>query len=184
MKPTEELVQEHNAIKRMLQILEAASRRIEAAERVDPEHLEQMVEFIRVFADRCHHGKEEDLLFGALEEAGIPREGGPIGVMLIEHEQGRKYVQGMAQAIAAYRAGDDSARSQIVENARGYVALLRQHIHKEDHILYPLADRHLSAAKQAELTEAFAQVEQERIGPGRHEAFHALLDQLESIYLA
>lgn len=72
MRPTEELVTEHNAIKRMLDILERVSRRLEIGETVDAEHLERIVDFIRGFADRCHHGKEEDLLFPEMEEAGIP----------------------------------------------------------------------------------------------------------------
>jgi hemerythrin-like domain-containing protein len=132
-------------------------------------------------ADRCHHAKEEDLLFVAMEEAGIPRQGGPIGVMLHEHTLGRGYVQGMADGLAAYKMGGGGA--QVAGNARGYVELLTQHIHKEDHILYPMADRALSAAKQAELAEGFERVERERVGPGKHEAYHALLDRLEGAYL-
>lgn len=184
MRPTEELVTEHNAIKRMLGILESVSRRLEAGKTVKAEHLERIVDFIQGFADRCHHGKEEDLLFPAMEEAGIPRQGGPIGVMLYEHTQGRDYVRGMAEAVADYRAGDIGAISRIIENARGYVQLLSQHIYKEDNILYPMADRFLSPQKQAELLEAFAQVERERMGPGKHEEYHALLEELERAYPA
>jgi hemerythrin-like domain-containing protein len=150
---------------------------------VEPVDLERMVEFIRGFADRCHHGKEEDLLFCAMEEAGIPRQGGPIGVMLHEHTVGRNYVQGMAEGIAAYKAGDSQAAARIAESARGYVALLTQHIHKEDNILYPMADRVLSSAKQAELLQGFARVESERVGPGKHEEYHGLLDRLEEAYV-
>ncbi len=184
MRPTEELVTEHNAIKRMLGILEGVSRRLEAGEAVEAEHLERIVDFIRGFADRCHHGKEEDLLFPAMEEAGVPRQGGPIGVMLSEHTQGRDYVRGLAEAVATYRAGNKEAASRIVENARGYVQLLSQHIHKEDNILYPMADRFLSPQKQTELLKSFAQVERERMGPGKHEEYHALLEELERAYPA
>lgn len=183
MKPTEELVNEHNGIKRMLRILEEVARRLEAGEQVAVADLEAMVDFVRTFADRCHHGKEEDLLFVAMEEAGIARQGGPIGVMLHEHTLGRGYVRGMAEGIAAYQAGNTSAAAQIAENGRGYVALLTQHIHKEDNILYPMADRILTAAKQAELLEGFEQIERERVGPGKHEAYHVLLDTLEAAYL-
>lgn len=182
MKPTQELVDEHNGIKRMLSVLTEVARRLDAGEAVEPADMEQMIDFIRGFADRCHHGKEEDLLFVAMEEAGIPRHGGPIGVMLHEHTLGRGYVQGMAEGLAEYKPGG-AAAARIAENARGYVALLTQHIHKEDNILYPMADRVLTAAKQAELLEGFARVEQERVGPGKHEAYHALLDRLEAAYL-
>ena len=184
MKPTEELRQDHQAIKRMLSILEGASRKLEAGEAVDAEDLAEMIEFIRVFADRCHHGKEEDLLFVAMEEAGVPREGGPIGVMLQEHDMGRGFVRGMDEALAAFRAGKATARSAFVRNARNYVLLLTQHIDKEDNILYPIADMHLSPEQQDALREGFAQVERERIGAGKHEEFHALLDRLSQVYLA
>lgn len=112
----------------------------------------------------------------------MPRQGGPIGVMLYEHTQGRDYVRGMAEAVSAYRAGDAKAASRFAENARGYVPLLSQHIYKEDNILYPMADRFLSPQKQAELLEEFALVERERMGPGKHEEYHALLEELERIY--
>ena len=182
MKPTEQLKEEHRAIKLMLRIAEKVCEKLESGEQVDPEHLERIVEFIRVFADKCHHGKEEDLLFTAMEEAGIPKKGGPIGVMLTEHDIGRGYVKGMSEAIAKYKAGDRKASSEIVRNARSYIALLNQHIDKEDNILYPMADMHLSEGKQEELLEEFEKVERERIGAGKHEEFHKLLDHLEAVY--
>ena len=146
-------------------------------------HLERIVEFIRVFADKCHHGKEEELLFSAMEEAGIPKEGGPIGVMLTEHDVGRGYVRGMSEAVAKYKAGDHQASSAIVGNARNYIALLTQHIDKEDNVLYPMADMHLSVEKQEELLKEFERVEHERIGVGKHEEYHKLLDHLTQVYL-
>ncbi|MFN2130532.1 MAG: hemerythrin domain-containing protein [Anaerolineae bacterium] len=183
MKPTEELKTEHRAIERMLRILEGVSERLESGGPVDPKHLAQIVEFIQVFADRCHHGKEEDLLFVAMAEAGIPTEGGPIGVMLREHVVGRGHVATMNRAAKQYAAGNDQGAEEFAAAAREYAKLLRQHIAKEDNILYPMADRALSQDKQRELLEEFEVVEQERVGPGRHEAFHKLLDGLEQTYV-
>lgn len=182
MKPTVQLKEEHQAIKLMLRITEKVCEKLESGEEVSPEHLEQIVEFIKVFADKCHHGKEEDLLFTAMEEAGIPKEGGPIGVMLTEHDVGRGYVRGMSEAIARYKAGGRRASSAIAQNARKYIALLTQHIDKEDNILYPMADMHLSKEKQKELLEEFELVEREKIGVGKHEEFHELLDHLKAVY--
>ncbi len=182
MKPTQELSHEHRAIERMLAILDTACDRIEGGEKIDPCHLESSVEFVRVFADRCHHGKEEDLLFPAMVKAGIPKEGGPIGAMLAEHEQGRRFIRALAEAIPAYRADEPEARQEVVRNARGYVSLLGQHIQKEDFVLFPMADRVLRPAIQDYLNKAFAKVEDEVIGRGVHERFHALLDELEAVY--
>lgn len=183
MRPTELLMEEHRAIERMLRIVEEVCRRLEAGQEIPADDLEQIVEFIQVFADRCHHGKEEDLLFTEMERAGIPRQGGPIGVMLVEHEQGRAHVRTMKEAVTAYKAGDRSVIPTLVRNALGYVSLLQQHIYKEDNILYRMADMHLSEEQERLLLEGFERVEAERIGPGRHEAFHALLDRLEQAYL-
>ena len=91
MTPTEQLKEEHKAIKLALEILEKICQKIEAKDEVKQSDIEAMLEFIRTFADKCHHGKEEDLLFPALEETGLPREGGPTGMMLLEHDQGRNY---------------------------------------------------------------------------------------------
>lgn len=184
MRPTEDLKNEHKAILRMIDVLRSVSARLETGSgAVEPDDLAQIVDFIRVFADQCHHAKEEDLLFPAMEEAGIPREGGPIGVMLAEHDIGRDYVKGMAEAAAGCRTGDRQAAHSFAENAKGYGSLLSQHISKEDNILYMMADVHLEPEKERELLEAFEQVEREKVGPGRHEAFHELLDRLEKTYL-
>jgi hemerythrin-like domain-containing protein len=178
MSATNELRTEHRAIERMLAILEAAAQRLEQGERVRPEVFRQAVDFVRNFADRCHHAKEEQNLFPRLEARGVPRQG-PIGVMLFEHEEGRAFVGAIAGAIDAYESNGLSAAAVIAENARGYADLLRGHIAKEDNVLFPMADRVLSAADQAELEQRFEQIETERMGPGVHERYHRLLDELE-----
>jgi len=183
MKATEVLTEEHNGIKVMLGILGGMADRLEAGQDVDAAHLEQAVDFLRTFADKCHHGKEEDLLFAEMEKAGIPQQGGPIAVMLAEHTTGREYVKGLAEAVARYGAGDKAAVPAIVQNARNYVALLRAHIDKEDNILYPIADRTLTEEQQERLLECFEDVERERIGPGKHEEYHRMLERLGEGYL-
>ena len=183
MIATKQLTEEHKSIKLMLSIIEEVCKRLESGEKVDPEHLDKIVEFIRIFADKCHHAKEEDFLFPAMEKAGVPKEGGPISVMLTEHDYGREYVRGMSQAITKYKSGDAEASAEIVKNAMGYVELLTQHIYKEDNILYPIADKFLSEERQEELYEEFEKIEKERIGEGTHEKFHDLLHHLQDIYL-
>ena len=116
-------------------------------------------------------------------KAGIPNEGGPIGVMLGEHEVGRAFVRGLAQGIEELEKGQPQACDHIATNARGYVALLRQHIDKEDNILYMMADMHLTPAEQKRLLVEFERVEEERVGHGKHEEFHQLLHRLRDTYL-
>ena len=184
MGPIDELKMEHQAVKMTLRVLETLCGKMEQhGEAVDVHHIDQLLEFFSVFVDQCHHGKEEELLFPALEAAGVAREGGPIGVMLEEHERGREYVREMKSMLSEYRAGAASGASGFIGEARGYIYLLNQHIDKEDNVLFPLAERQLSEAKKAELAGGFEKIEVDKIGVGRHEAFHKILDQLERAYL-
>ena len=183
MTPTDELKEEHQGILLMLKILEKVCAKLEAKEEVDPEHLERIVEFFRVFADKCHHGKEEDLLFPEMEKSGIPRERGPIGVMVMEHDQGRAFVKGMGEAASLYKKGESTASAEFAKNGRDYIALLTRHINKENNILFPMGDRAVSREKQGKLVEAFKTLEREKIGGGTHEKFHKLLHHLQEVYL-
>ena len=166
-RPTELLKEDHRVIERMLKVLTAASDRLDKGQEVDVSVFERSLEFIRQFADYTHHGKEEDILFNAIEAAGIPKDGGPVGVMLEEHDEGRKGVQKMAQGREKFKAGDKSAAPQIVRGARDYVYVLRNHIPKEDDILYPLADEVVNAKVHGEMLERFEAVERERLGEKR-----------------
>ncbi len=183
MFPTEQLKEEHAGIKLMLDILAKVGDRLESGERVDQRHLDQILEFLKVFVDKCHHAKEEDILFPAMERAGVPGEGGPIGVMLAEHRLGRENIKGMSEAAAKLGRGDRGASSQFVQNARSYIELLLAHIEKENEILYPMADSHIPKKTQEEILADFEKVEEERVGRGKHEEFHRLMDRLKEIYL-
>src|SRR5512136_296327 len=139
MSATNVLKEEHRGVERMLNIVEAATKRLEAGHDVPPDLFPGAVDFFRGFTDGCHHAKEESKLFPALEQHGIPREDGPIGVMLAEHEMGRTYVRAIEQAARRYSQGDPSAVAGLVQGGRSYASLLRQHIAKEDGRLFPMA---------------------------------------------
>jgi len=180
MKPTEQLKAEHEGVKLMLRILDKVCAK---PGEINREHFDKMLEFLKVFVDKCHHGKEEDLLLPAMIEAGVPKDKGVIKFTLLEHEEGRGHVKGMSEAFDKLRNGDPEASVKIVENGKNYIGLLVRHIDKENNILFPLADKVLLQAKQAELEEGFEKLEVERIGLGKHEEFHKLLHQLKEIYL-
>ena len=175
MTSTEQLRNEHQAVLLALDILEKICRKLEAGKKIDPKHQEEILGFIKNFVDKCHHGKEENLLFPAMEEVGIPKEEGPIGMMLMEHDIGRGYVKGMSENI--------SNPEKFIGDARDYIELLRQHIEKENNILYHMADTNISQTKDSELLKEFDKLELERIGPGKHKEFHKMLERLRRIYL-
>lgn len=182
MKPTEILSSEHRVIEVMLSVLEKMVAQTTRDGRLDKDDANTAVTFIKTFADTCHHGKEEGQLFPAMEAKGVPREYGPIGVMLNDHEIGRQFVRQMAAHIDAASEGDPQAVQAFCDGATGYVQLLRAHIHKEDHILFPMAQRILSVQDQDELLRRFDTVEHEHIGDGVHEHFLNVAQTLATKY--
>ena len=179
MHATEILMQEHEVILRVITALETEAGCLAANQPVRPGFFLDAADFIKGFADGCHHKKEEGVLFEAMVNAGMPRQAGPIPVMLAEHEQGRAFTRGMRDAAVRLAAGDRTARAGVVNTARGYAALLRQHIQKENGILFPMADQVIPAARQAQVAEDFERVEHEETGAGVHEKYLALAEALE-----
>lgn len=183
MNPIEELKTEHQAVRLSLRILGRIAEDVDKRKRiVHRDDITAVIDFFRVFVDRCHHGKEEKLLFPALQDLGVGREGGPIGVMLSEHEQGRRYVGEMAAAAREENSRADAA-ARFVRSARAYIDLLEMHIQKENQVLFPIGEKNLAEDRKVSLQSGFDRIEEKEVGPGRHEAFHALLDRLESEYL-
>ncbi len=159
MHPTETLSQEHRVIEARLDALEEQIRLADAGQPFPRRFLDEALDFFRNFADGCHHAKEENLLFPRMKERGVPERGGPIGVMLAEHDQGRACLKAVRENLAAAERGDPEARRQVFGNATAYIELLRQHIHKEDNILFRMAALVLHPDDVAELTKEFAAVE-------------------------
>ncbi len=179
MKATDILMSEHRVIERVIATLETAANRLQAGQEVRPGFFMDAADFIKGFADGCHHRKEEGVLFKAMQANGMPAGQGPIAVMLSEHEQGRKFTRAMRAAAQQLQAGDPAAKEILVQNARGYAALLRQHIQKEDQVLFPMAGRIIPADKQEQVVEDFEKVEHEETGAGVHEKYLALAEALE-----
>jgi len=157
---TQKLKDEHQLILRMLALLERNALATEQGSFGDYQFYLDGVDFIRNFADRFHHAKEEDVLFEALIENGMPRANSPVAAMLMEHDLGRAFVRGMEEAATRALGGEADQVDAIVSNARGYLELLREHISKEDEILYPLAERVLPEEKRDAILEGYRKAEE------------------------
>lgn len=153
------LRQEHELILAVVDVLERVIATDTPTGSLDDETASMCASFIRLYADSCHHGKEEDLLFPALAEHGLPADQGPIAVMLHEHEQGRALVRTMFAALDRARSGDDSGADDCRTAARGYIELIRDHIAKENAILFEMADNLLVGADCANLRDRYAEVD-------------------------
>jgi hemerythrin-like domain-containing protein len=178
MRATDILKNEHRVIEQVLDCLDKIVEAGRTDGRIDADAARDAVAFFRTFADRCHHGKEEDRLFPAMESAGYPSEEGPIAVMRHEHVQGRAFVGRIEQAIDGAGAGDAEALKEFAEAAAGYTLLLRDHINKEDHCLFPMADQALGEKQQQALMQEFAHFEQHDLGEEVHARFLAIAESL------
>jgi hemerythrin-like domain-containing protein len=179
MQATKILMDEHRLIERVLAALQLASERVSEGEEMRPAFFINAALFIKNYADGCHHHKEEGLLFAAMNKSGNASAGGPIGVMLAEHEQGRELTRAMLEAARNWERGNMDARAYAAHNALGYVALLRQHIQKEDNVLFPLADYAVPAEQREKLDADFEQARQAEESTGVHEKYQALAEVLE-----
>ncbi|MDI3529811.1 MAG: hypothetical protein PWR08_1378 [Thermoanaerobacterium sp.] len=175
-KATQDLRKEHEAILYVLQILDKMmeSDSLDAENRL--RYYGEVVYFLKIFVDKCHHGKEENYLFKELVNKGIPSEGGPVGVMLQEHAQGRDYIAQMAKSV------DDKDINGFNNAAVQYRDLLRRHINKENNVLFVMADNVIDEQSQSLMFEQFEQHEVNVIGHGVHEKLHAMIDTWAEIF--
>jgi hemerythrin-like domain-containing protein len=177
-KAIDELTHDHDAILSALNILDAMVGRLGSAGGPSAADLRSFIGFLKEFADKCHHGKEEGILFPALTDAGMPTGGGPVAVMLSEHVEGRTFIKEMERAIS----GTVDATG-FTQAARGYAALLRTHIAKENDVLFPMAERFLASAELEKIHGKFQEHEETVIGHGRHEELHRMLKELKQKYV-
>ncbi len=178
MNITDTLVNEHRLILRMIALLERNAPLTAEATYLNWHFYHDGIDFIRQYADRFHHAKEEDVLFKALVENGMPREHSPVAAMLMEHDQGRGFVAAMETALRTAQGGDPAAYRDIADNALGYGALLREHIAKEDGVLYPLAERVLPDTMRGAIVTQY-QAAESRMPPGLEAGYLAVIIRYE-----
>lgn len=163
MKPTDILKSEHRIIEKVLARVGKACDKAEAGS-FDAEEFAVSLSFFREFADKRHHGKEEDKLFPAMNRHGMPLDSGPLACMLSEHDLGRSLLKVVSDELPASRKGDAAAQKKVVGSYREYIAFLTEHIYKEDNILFKMADQVIPALAQAELETQFVEFDRQGIG--------------------
>jgi hemerythrin-like domain-containing protein len=178
-QPTQILRDEHDVILRGLDLLESFSFKLEDGVPVAPEKLEALIEFFRLYADKTHHGKEEALLFPAMVARGFSYESGPIHCMMSDHEQNRTLTRAMIAAIEEMRSGDSRAYLRFAEAADRYIMGLREHIQKENMVLFNMAEQVLPPSEEPALRAKFREVDDNEIGQQEIERLIRILDQVE-----
>jgi hemerythrin-like domain-containing protein len=174
---TQALSDEHQLILRMISLVENNTALMEQGKFRNWQFFLDAVDFIRNYADRFHHAKEEDVLFVELIKNGMPEKQSPIEAMLLEHDQGRAFVLALEEAAQKALAGEPGQIPLIAAHARGYAALLRGHIDKENGILYPLAERVLPEAVRSGMLRAYTKAEVAT--PGLEHKYRLLVEKYE-----
>lgn len=180
MNYIELMVEEHGNIKRVLSVIRKYCYKVLKNEEVDYTDFFILIDFVRNYADKHHHGKEEKLLFERMvKELGSIAEKLVRNGMLVEHDLGRLYMQEMETAVNKVLKGDDEARLDIIANAISYTNLLYRHIEKEDNVVYQFAQKNLSTESQKILQQECDQFEQEAKNKNIQSKYIALIAELE-----
>jgi hemerythrin-like domain-containing protein len=174
---TQVMVDEHSLIVRMIALVEKNTELLDAGKFRNWQFYLDAVDFIRNYADRFHHAKEEDVLFVALVKNGMPEKQSPIEAMHMEHDEGRAHVRTMEEAAQKALDGESGQAVIIAEHAKGYAKLLRGHIEKENDILYPLAERILPEGVRKGMLSAYTTAEQHT--PGLEAKYQQLVERYE-----
>jgi len=169
------LMIEHRLIERMLAIIQDALAEAEKSGKIDPLFVDTAVDFIRIYADRTHHGKEEDILFRDLEKKGLSEGDRRIMNELIEeHIFGRLTTKALVEANTRYRNGDSAALADIAEALRTLVDFYPRHIEKEDKVFFPAARAYFSEAEDQAMLDEFWAFDRKMI----HEKYKGVVDAL------
>jgi hemerythrin-like domain-containing protein len=159
--PVEELMHEHRHILKVVSALKVLGEQVERNNAVDVELLRGATRFLREFADVCHHGKEEAVLFPAMERSGVPESGCPLGALRSEHKKGRMLVSSFHDSVEAYAADPEAARETLVADVTAICQFYPDHIWKEDDMVFPMVDRLFEPEELEQLRVDFDKAEEE-----------------------
>jgi hemerythrin-like domain-containing protein len=184
MDAIELMVSEHKYIKRMLKVVRAMSIKVLNNETIDNEDFYKVIDFVRNYADKHHHAKEENILFKKMgDELGEKIAKGPVAGMFVEHDLGRLYMSTLEAALEKYKNGDMDSRVDIIANLICYTDLLHRHIDKEDTAIYTFARRALSKEAMDDVEQRCSEVENSASGQGTQDKYINLVEELEKKYL-
>ena len=180
MKATDVLVAEHKNIKRMLVVVRKLCRQVFFNQEVYYEGFYDAIDFIRNYADKFHHGKEEDIYFASMStELGPAIQQGPIFGMLAEHDLGRLFIKTLEESLEKSKNGDEDAKIDIVSNAICYTDLLYRHIDKEDNAIFTFAESNLNEEAKKSVDEDFEKSKDRLKSDVTEKKYVELLERLE-----
>jgi Uncharacterized conserved protein len=177
------MVDEHKVIKRMLAVIRKACYGVMNGAEIDYTDFESMIDFVRSYADKHHHGKEEKILFNKMvDEIGGPAEKLIKHGMLVEHDLGRLFIKELEEALAKVKEGDAEAKLDVIANAISYTHLLHRHIDKEDAVVYTFAQKQLKSDTLDKVNQESEAFEEEMKAENVQNKYLQLVEKLERKY--
>jgi hemerythrin-like domain-containing protein len=181
MKPTEDLMYEHKAIKVILNVMSNISSSIKEKKVFYTNDVEKIVDFLSVYVDKCHRSKEEEVFYPALLLSKSPIEN--IGLIINEHSMGKGYLAEISCCVENCKIGSSFSGERIADCMANYVQLIQEHIQKEENEYFPMANKALSGEAQKEISKQFKQINDEFVGLDIHTRYDELLKSMENKYL-
>lgn len=177
------MVEEHENVRRMLKVIRKICYRVLVNGEYDIDDFPKIIDFVRTYTDKLHHGKEEDILFKTMEEQ-LERlaKAGAIKGMLIEHDNGRLYMANLEKGVINFKEGNDEARLDIIANAICYADLLDRHIEKENTAMYTFAERMLPDESKNYIEQESKKIDEQATEEGTQEKYLNMLSELENKY--
>ena len=173
MKPTQILSKEHENILKITHTINEECRILDSGSQLNKDSTRKMIEFIKNYADKFHHAKEEEILFKEFEKCANEEKMhcNPIEQMLFEHNEGRNFVKNMEESL------EENDKDKFITNAKWYAYLIQEHIFKEDNVLFPLIDEILTKKTQEQILKKFEQAEKKKFNKGAKEKYLSIIKQ-------
>jgi len=171
MDALEVLTEEHRVILKIVEVLNNSAKKLQAREEVSTEFFEKILDAMRNFVEKCHHGKEEMALFPLIRARG-GREAKAVSLLIEEHEKGRAFGKALDEAVKK------NEMDNIIKSVNGYVGLLPQHVKKEN-VVFPTWINSLSDETKKELFKRFEEIEETVIGLGKHQEYIQTVEKLK-----
>ncbi|MFH0974396.1 MAG: hemerythrin domain-containing protein [Spirochaetota bacterium] len=170
------LMIEHRLIEKMINVIQKKLKLAEQEKSVDPYFIDTAVDFIRIYADRTHHGKEEDILFRNLRNKNLSEKDHKLMSELIkDHLLGRKTTKALVEANTRYRNGDKGSLLEITECLKMLIEFYPKHIKKEDDVFFPASRTYFSDEEDQAMLAEFWDFDRKMI----HEKYEAVVKEFK-----
>jgi len=182
MTPTENLIKEHEEINELLDIMSKIALKIKSKDVFYPTDVEEIIDYLIIIIDKSHHGKEDEVFYPELISSGIPKETAPLSIINYEHTLAHRYLKDISSCVVNCKIGNDFSGELLADSLTNYVVVIKNHIQREEEIIFPIANEVLSSEKQNEISQRFEDIEQKNISLSFFDRFNKLLKKLKVKY--